>query len=358
MPTGVMITVQIDDDTLTRIVRIRARGTDLSKIHACNTVSRRVDGEGMSAEEALQELKRIESDKSTGNLRMVCACALSSAFFCVMFGGGWMEFGVALFCGMICQLVLHFSNIHHLPGPLISMLMSFLITLETLLVARIFPELCTEAVISGAMMPLVPGLMLTAAIRDTIRGDLVSGGARVLEAVLTAVTLGGGAAIMLKMWNGPISNVAAPVDSMAIRLAGCLAATVMFGILFNQPRYTLLLTGVLGTAGYYLFLLLGANAMAYFVAALLIGLVSELMARLLRCPATMLITPGIIPMVPGLGLYRTMLLFSQAHYRQCAAYGSDTMMGILAIALAVTVSTVFVATINHNVRKGKSCPRA
>ena len=47
-------------------------------------------------------------------------------------------------------------------------------------------------------MPLLPGLAMTNAIRDTMRGDLVSGVARGAEALLVAVALGTGAGLVLK----------------------------------------------------------------------------------------------------------------------------------------------------------------
>ena len=347
MPTGVMLTAGTGEQTVTRIIRIRARCTDLARLHACNSVSRSVSEGKTGPEEALRILKEIEHRKAPNRLLLIAACALSSAFFCVMFGGGWKEFLAAFFCGTVCRLMLQFSDVHHLPGPPVSMLMSFLITLEALLVSLFCPELCTEAVISGALMPLVPGLMLTSAIRDTIRGDLVSGGARMLEALLTAVLLGAGAAIMIRMWPGQLPDAPASVTLLPVRLAGCLIATVMFGMLFDQPGRTLLMTGLLGTAGYTLYLFMGEDAVAYFSAALLIGLMGELLARLLRCPATMLITPGVIPLVPGLGLYRTMLYLAQGKYRLCAETGTDTLVGILAIALAITVSAVTLITINR-----------
>ena len=48
-------------------------------------------------------------------------------------------------------------------------------------------------------MPMVPGVAITNAVRDTLQGDYISGGARILEAFLkaAAVALGVGAAMAL-----------------------------------------------------------------------------------------------------------------------------------------------------------------
>ena len=43
--------------------------------------------------------------------------------------------------------------------------------------------------ITGAIMPLVPGLAITNAIRDIIAGDYLSGGARLFDAVVVAIAL-------------------------------------------------------------------------------------------------------------------------------------------------------------------------
>ena len=46
-------------------------------------------------------------------------------------------------------------------------------------------------------MPLLPGLAMTNAIRDTIRGDLLSGIARATEALLIASSLAAGAGAII-----------------------------------------------------------------------------------------------------------------------------------------------------------------
>lgn len=48
-------------------------------------------------------------------------------------------------------------------------------------------------------MPIVPGVIFTSAIRDTLNGDYASGIARILEAIVVALAVasGVGAAMML-----------------------------------------------------------------------------------------------------------------------------------------------------------------
>ena len=50
-------------------------------------------------------------------------------------------------------------------------------------------------------MPLLPGLDITNAIRDTVNGDLVSGVARTAEALLKAVAIAAGVGVVIALWR-------------------------------------------------------------------------------------------------------------------------------------------------------------
>ena len=49
-----------------------------------------------------------------------------------------------------------------------------------------------DVVIISAIMPLLPGVIFTTAVRDTLNGDYSSGAARMLEAVVTALAVAAG----------------------------------------------------------------------------------------------------------------------------------------------------------------------
>ena len=52
-----------------------------------------------------------------------------------------------------------------------------------------------DAMVAGALMPLVPGLSMTNAVLDVVRGDMVSGTAHAARALLTAALVAGGALV-------------------------------------------------------------------------------------------------------------------------------------------------------------------
>ena len=142
-----------------------------------------------------------------------------------------------------------------------------------------------------------------------------------------------------------------------IQLLACGVAAASFSVLLHQPRSTILVSSVISILGYSVFLLLKQSTLAYFLASLLIGLCCELAARLMKRVATLFVTGAIIPLVPGIGLYRTMRFVVDGEYSRAVQTGAATLLGICGIAMAITISSVlFSAFWRQNAKKrGASC---
>ncbi len=127
---------------------------------------------------------------------------------------------------------------------------------------------------------------------------------------------------------------------MWIQIAACFLAAFCFSFLMNQPFHTVLPSALIAAAGYFVFLLMGKTTVAYFAAAFLIAFSCEVLARKMKTAATLFVTSAIIPLVPGVGLYRTMLYLSQEDFTKAWETGAETILGICAIALAITFSSI------------------
>ena len=125
-----------------------------------------------------------------------------------------------------------------------------------------------------------------------------------------------------------------------IQLASCFLAAVSFSLLVRQPKESMLVSGVIAVAGYGVFLLLGQTTLAYFGATLLIGVSCEICARIMKRAATLFVTGAIIPLVPGVGLYNTMRHVVEGSYHEAVSTGAAALLGICAIALAITATSV------------------
>lgn len=120
-----------------------------------------------------------------------------------------------------------------------------------------------------------------------------------------------------------------------------------FGGLLHAPRRALGVSSLIGALGYvcyFALLHLGlSEAVAMFTGAFLSSVAAQIAARRMRMIATIFVTVAIIPLVPGLGLYRAMSAFGSGGVELGAAIVAQTMTLILMIALGVGFGSSIVA---------------
>lgn len=202
-PTGIFLTVQaeIEDIGKTKFIRITERSIDLNKVSLVNDISRQICLSNISIEEAYKRLFEVEKLKTLYPLWVqIFAAAIASAFFALMFGGMWADFLPAFLAGGIGFLV--FNIIHRFIKVKFfsEIIASFTIGILAVFFVKYGIGLNQEKIIIGSIMPLVPGLIITNAVRDLMAGDLVSGLARGSEALITALAIGVGIASVIAIF--------------------------------------------------------------------------------------------------------------------------------------------------------------
>jgi uncharacterized membrane protein YjjB (DUF3815 family) len=119
-------------------------------------------------------------------------------------------------------------------------------------------------------------------------------------------------------------------------------ATIGFGLLFNVPRRMLpacALTGAIGLTVRLLTVNLGASLEAgSYVGALMVALMGYLLARAYRVPRMVFTVTGVIPMVPGVPAFSTMLEFAAGNID--AGLVNLVKTGLIVGALAMGLTTV------------------
>lgn len=133
------------------------------------------------------------------------------------------------------------------------------------------------------------------------------------------------------------------MSKIILDLIYCFAATLFFALIMNAPKNTLVPTSIIGSIGYVTFIILSKNlnvTLGYFVGTTFIALMCEIFARKLKMPATIFIFPAVIAMVPGLGLYQTMLALVQNDIPHALEVGANTILNIAAMAIAMAFISV------------------
>lgn len=121
---------------------------------------------------------------------------------------------------------------------------------------------------------------------------------------------------------------------------GCFGFTFIFRI---QKNITFSFLGsVIGAIGWIVYLCMGFldNQFAQnFIAMLCVSILSEILARLFYAPATIFIMIGFFPLVPGSGIYYTMLYAVQGQYELFIQSFLSTLGIGMSLALAILVSS-------------------
>jgi len=197
-PTGFYLTVSINgEDNNTIVKRIRKRTINLKKVNDVNNISRQISSDAITLDEALIQLENIISDEAVQYKYSFVYSGISSAFFTMLFGGGLFEFIVALITGLLVSIITKkFEDLHSYQF-FSSIISSAAIAVIAIIVTTIAETGNYNYIIVGGIIPLLPGLAMTNAIRDTIRGDLISGIARATEALLVASSLAAGAGAVI-----------------------------------------------------------------------------------------------------------------------------------------------------------------
>ena len=132
-------------------------------------------------------------------MRKVPAAFLCACGFSALFGGSWLSVAAAGVVAVLVQAMEMILVRFRGRGLAASVLGGLLTALLPHLLVLAVPSLQTELVIAGAVMPLVPGLAMTNAVQDTMRGDMVSGLSHGAQAILTAFLIAGGALLALAL---------------------------------------------------------------------------------------------------------------------------------------------------------------
>lgn len=89
---------------------------------------------------------------------------------------------------------------------------------------------------------------------------------------------------------------------------GAFVAVLGFSIILEVPRRYIGYAGAIGAYGWFIYLMmmkLGLSAPASnLVAAVFISIGAQIMARICKAPVTIFNIAGIMPLVPGAGMYR------------------------------------------------------
>lgn len=335
---------------MTRMRRIGNHGNDLDAVERYSNLSRRICAEKPDPLEASQWLRETTASLRSYSLPVYLAGnILGASGFAILFGGSLVDCLWAGICGLTVGIVSHISEklkanqFFRLIGA------SFFMALLAYIAGSVGIADNADAVIIGALMILVPGLMFTNAMRDIIYGDTNSGINRIVQVLLVAaaIALGTGAAYNL---TDKLLSIAIPAPviyhNLLVEAVAAFVGCTGFFILFNIHGCGGFLCALGGTLTWITYRLItgfgGDEITAYFVATMVAALYSETMARIRKYPAISYLVISVFPLIPGAGIYYTTNHLVRGDMVSFAAQGTHTIgiAGAMAVGILI-ISTLF-----------------
>ncbi|UTH14331.1 threonine/serine exporter family protein [Macrococcus equipercicus] len=199
VPTAIIFS--LSDKSETRLMRIDTRTTDLEKIANTNEISRAIAADTMTLDMAKAALHELDQANLQYPLWLkVLSAGIVSFFFLFMFGGTAVDALPAFLAGSISFLIAEYIQLH----TRIKFFSEFAAAIIIALIAQLFVLQLgggsINKIIIAGVMPLVPGVLITNAIRDLMASHLQAGIVKGVEAGLTAFAIGAGVALCLTIF--------------------------------------------------------------------------------------------------------------------------------------------------------------
>ena len=134
---------------------------------------------------------------------------------------------------------------------------------------------------------------------------------------------------------------------------GCMSFCFIFQV--RKPLFMVLCSAI-GAVSWWVYLLtepLGSETARFFTATIVVSVLAEVLARVLKAPATIFLIIGIIPLVPGGGLYYTTDYLFNVDYPMFSRVGLQTAASAAAIAVGASLVTSIVRMLTWRRRTGK-----
>ncbi|MDO5423392.1 MAG: threonine/serine exporter family protein [Eubacteriales bacterium] len=209
LSNGIFVTAGNEKEKVfAKVQHIPVSGTHLDKVTAVNQLSREIAEGKYTVSEAMEELERIKRMPGKRKVTQILASGVGSAAFCFLFGGNLRDSLVAFAAGLFLYVyVLQVS------GPYLSKIVGNVGggALVTVICSVMYLTGVGEHLnymIIGSIMPLIPGVAFTNAIRDVADEDYISGAVRMLDALLVflsiAIGVGLGISVIGRLTGGAL----------------------------------------------------------------------------------------------------------------------------------------------------------
>lgn len=343
---------RITETSVTMMRTVRVRIQDYYRLGRLQRLVDDLEEDRVGLDEAIRRFEALAASPPPYRRSVVTlATALLGMSVCILLDGSPVEVAVSLINAIVVDRAQLWFARRKLPAFFSQMVGGAIPTVVAiaLIYARTaqvpgLEAVSASTVVASGIVVMLAGLSVVGAAQDAIDGSYITASARSFEVVVLTLGIIVGVLIVLTLSNAlgaptSLSPYSQLSGNFTVQVAASALIAGTFAISsYAGPRTALVCvaTGSLGWIGYASMSMLGFGAAsASGIAALAIGVVSSVLARVLSMPSLALSTAGIVPMLPGLSVYRG--LYHLTTYGGSQGYGPafDALGGAVAVGLAL-----------------------
>ncbi len=354
MYTTLMLNISDEHHSHTSFRKCPKHAVNMKIISAVSRLTWRALREHYTLEEFKGELEAVANRPRYPHWLTVLSAGFGCGAFCTLFG---CDINAAIYTALaaiIAKIVQMQCAERFGVNPYISMTFAAFTATIVAYLTHFLPTATPWHPLIAAALFLVPGVPMINAFSDMLNTYLISGAARTIHTLIIvgAMTFGIVFAIGMADFDSFTSLATRPDSNYLIFALAAAVGAMSFAIFFNMPT-RLLFAAALGgaicvcTRNFFIFELGMSSPVGTLAGATLVSIIAIKAVHWLHTPSLVLVVPAVIPLVPGVLIYR--FLFAVINIRRitldelllAVQSGVDALLIILAIAIGAAMPNIF-----------------
>lgn len=187
--TGIICSVEVEGQTVTRIARIKGQSRNMTLVNAINDLSRQAEIQHFTSAQLSEKLSQMNSLPDYSDGTKTLWGAIGAAGFLIFFGGGMTELVSVFFIGLLVRGATVMLGRMRINEFFVNVVLAFLAAVISVLLSKLLPDAYSSKMIISSIMLLVPGLTITNALRDSVMGEPLSALVMLTQALLSACSI-------------------------------------------------------------------------------------------------------------------------------------------------------------------------
>jgi uncharacterized membrane protein YjjP (DUF1212 family) len=337
IPTGLFVSVTVPgaSSPVLRMIRVKEWATNMDRLLLVDTIFNDVASDRTTIKEARQRLLDLDKRPPPYSRALTwVATAAVSASAAVFFRGGPLEILVAGMTGILVALIATLIGKNPKGRFLVDFAGGLAAAIVPWTLARLGWDLSQEVVVLSGVIALVPGMTLTTGVAELAQKNLVSGAARLMEALVAFFSILFGIALAIGIAHIVDAEATTPPParqalSLPFQALALVASSTGIAVIFKVPQRFLAAALASGAIG-YVATALGTRYLpghvSAFAAALAVCLFANGLARVTDRPTQLYQLPGMMLLVPGSFGFLSLENFLRGDFLNGAAKGFSMLL--------------------------------